>query len=214
MVSVEDNGMKKGLTVNADGEKLFKTTKKSYAIIDSGKHEIGIVANKKKVEGTASVKVEEVKLSKKIAKKYKLVSSAVKASDAQELCERFGGSLAEVKEKDIAKIVKAAKKLIEAGVTQVWIDRVIKEEDETFSYFPTALDLARSKDVVDPDNVYGGSETYASEQINAIKYDKDSQKKKYKKALAKAEAKIRKHMDKLLDGKDTTERRPVLCRFD
>jgi hypothetical protein len=209
-ISVEDNGISKGLIVNDNGKKLFKTPKHNYAIVNKGEHAFTIAANKKGKEGSASVKVEEVKLSKKIAKKYKFVSAAVKHSDAQSLCESFDGVLAEVKEKDIAKILKAAKKFTKVADTEVWIDRVIS--DESYSHFPTALNLTTGKAVVDPEALYTECEEYAQKQITAITADKKS--KKYKKALTKAQAKIRKHMDKALDGKDKTVARAVLCRFD
>ena len=210
-ITVNDNGIKKGLIINDAGNKLFKTKKDNYAIVDKGTHEFTIAAAKKGKEGTATVKVEEVKLSKRLAKKYKIVSATVKHSDAEDLCQRFDATLAEVKEKDIANLLKDAKKLIAAGVTQVWIDRVVKAEDNTFSYMPTILDLTNGEDKVDPDNLYASVSQYAQEKMD--KLPSKDEKKKYKKAHAKAQEKIRKRMDKALDKKDKTTPRAVLCRF-
>ena len=212
-ITVDTNGINKGLIVKDGDKTLFKVKKDSkYAIIKEGTHDLTIAANKKGVEGTASIKVEEVKISKKIAKKYKIVANTVKAKDAQDLCERFGGNLAEIKEKDIAKIVKAAKKLTKAGINELWIDRVIKD-DEEFEYLPYVLNLSDSTVVADPDNAYNDFTGYADKEMESIKGLKDN-KKKYKKALKKVQVKIRKHMDKVLDGKDNTTPRAVLCRFD
>ena len=211
-VTVEANGIKKGLTVKDGDKKLFKVKDSKYAILKEGSHAISVAANKKKVEGTATIKVEEVKLSKKINKKFKIVSATVKAKDAQGLCERFGGNLAEIKEKDIKKIVKAAKKLVKAGIEEVWIDRLIKDDDN-YQYLPYALDLKEGKVTADPDNVYEEFSEYADKKIANIDVSKDK-KKKYKKALEKVQTKIRKHIDKALDGKDETKPRAVLCRFD
>ena len=214
MITVNDNNIKKGLTITDNGSKLFKTPKTSYAIVEKGTHNVNVVANKKGKKGTATIKVQEVKLSKKIAGKYKIVSSAVQYKDAQDLCERFGGQLAEVKEKDIKKIVKAAEKLVKKGFNSLWIDRVVGEEDEVDTYLPTVLNLLTSKAQDDPENQYSKITEYAAEQINAIKYDKKTEKKKYNKAFAKVEAKIRKYSDKYLDKTDKSEPRPVLCRVD
>jgi hypothetical protein len=211
-VTVDATGIKKGLVVKDGDKKILKVKGSNYAILKEGSHALTVAANKKKTEGSATIKVEEVKLSKKIAKKFKFVATAVKAKDAQELCERFGGSLAEIKEKDIAKIVKAARKMVEAGFEQVWIDRVVDKDE--FQYLPYALNLKKKEVIADPDQVYDDFNEYANKQLAAIKVTKDENKKKYKKAYSKAQAKIRKHMDKVLDGKDKTRPRAVLCRFD
>ena len=214
MITVNDNSIKKGLVVMDGEKKLFKTPKKSYAIVNSGSHDFNIMANKKGKTGVASIQVQEVKVSKKLAKKYKIVSNMVLASDAQELCERFGGNLAEVKESDIKKLIKDAKKLISKGVSEVWIDRVIKKENDEFSYLPTILNLETSSSQADPDNVYGDVTEYAYNARQANKYSETEEKKKYKKESAKIEDKIRRFTDKALDKKDMTTPRAVLCRFD
>lgn len=211
-VTVDATGIKKGLVVKDGDKKILKVKGSNYAILKEGSHALTVAANKKKTEGSATIKVEEVKLSKKIAKKFKFVATAVKAKDAQELCERFGGNLAEIKEKDIAKIVKAARKMVEAGFEQVWIDRVVDKDE--FQYLPYALNLMKKEVIADPDQVYDDFNGYANKQLAAIKVTKDENKKKYKKAYSKAQAKIRKRMDKVLDGKDKTRPRAVLCRFD
>ena len=103
--------------------------------------------------------------------------------------------------------------MIESGVTEVWIDRVVKDDDSTFSYMPTILNLANGKDQVDPDELYTEVNNYAKERMSALPSAKES-KKKYKKAYEKAQSKIRERMDKALDKKDKTTSRAVLCRFD
>lgn len=212
-ISVNDNSISKGLIIKDGDKTLFKTKNDNYAFVNKGTHEFSIAAAKKGKQGTATVKVEEVKLSKKLAKKYKIVSATVKHSDAQDLCERFDANLAEVNAKDISKILKDAKKLIASGLTEVWIDRVVKKEDNTFSYMPTILSLTTGEGQVDPDNLYTEVQEYARAKIAALPSAKES-KKKYKKAYAKAQSKIRARMDKALDKKDKTTARAVLCRLD
>ena len=210
-ITVLDNSISKGLVVKDDETSLFKTSKDNYAIVNKGAHKFSIAAAKKNKEGTASIKVETVQASKKIAKKYILISSTVKHSDAQELCERFGANLAEVKAKDMATILKKAKSYVEAGVTEVWIDRLISEDD-SFSYLPTILNLSTGESEVDPDGLFTSISDYSTSKLAKLPDLKN--KKKYKKAYAKAQAKIRKLMDKALDKKDKTVPRAVFCRLD
>lgn len=212
MITVNDNEIEKGLSIKDNGELVFKTPKTSYAIVEKGSHKISVAANKKGKKGTATIKVQEVKLSKKIAKKYKIIANAVQYKDASQLCESFDGTLAEVREKDIEKIVKAALKMSKNKFKSLWIDRVVMKDDKN-TYLPTVLDLEKSMAVDDPEDQYSYIAKISEKEIGAITVDKEN-KKKYKKALLKAEAKIRKLTDKALDKKDKSTPRPVLCRFD
>jgi hypothetical protein len=218
LVSVASN-LKKGVKVMDGSEVLFKSDKKSYAFLEPKEsHAIAIAAMKKKVEGAAAIQLSEVKLGKKIGSKkyrYRFVNAPVQYTDAQELCERFDGTLAEVREKDIADIVKAAKKMVAKNSdAQAWISRVISKDGDNFSYLPTALNLADGSPVVDPDTHFADVVKY-DEKFEELKAQKDSMKsKKYKKAVAKLEKQARKKTEKALDKKDKSSRRVVLCRFD
>ena len=180
--------------------KLFKTKNDNYAIVDKGDHEFTIAAAKKGKEGTATVKVEEVKLSKRLAKRYKHVQCLRQITPMlKRLCQRYKGTLAEVR-KGYCRDPRDAKKLVAAGVKDVWIDRVVKADDNTFSYMPTVLNLETGKDEVDPD-----SNLYA--KVSRIRQRKDGQtpsrdEKKYKKRKETQKRSVKLVWTKALDKKD------------
>lgn len=211
-LTVNDNNIKGGLTVSVDKSPVFKTSSKSYTILNSGSHKIGIVANRHKKEGIASVQVEEIEPSRKIAGKYKFIPSTFKYEDAQAVCQRFGGYLATVSEEDIAKIVASAKKLVNAGKTQVWISRVINNKKYS-PKIPTVLDLTTGSEIVDPDHLYDDA-IFGVENASELNVVYDTNYPTSVKVPFGDKLKEYRRWDYILHQEDPTTPRAILCRFN